>query len=442
MARLGSLEEWLAATARAGASAVSFSSCYPFQGDVEFVAPPRTLWPPASPALMAARVRWKSARFIPVEVVGALAANARLDENRWSVDGASECLVPAGRPGPFRTGVRWNAAVDRLSGASERHSTACLEFHSGAGLWTVVSFADDAARDSWMEPVKACFRLLADSGFGGERSRGWGRSEPPEFTEGTLPDLVLAMAARYRRKAGKREAAEIRAPQAAAPLTQPEAAPAPAGGEPEIEAPAEPAIAEAVPPAAELPEAPEPSIAESTAETETRDSAQPESEAPPVPAEAAPESAAPPEAMESAEIQPAPAESPESEQPEAEDTATEPVETAEPVVAETPRPAAAGPGAEPHWLLSLFLPAPEDAVAWGHGSYALVERSGRVESLAGSGELKKVVRMVAEGSVVCAPAPPRGAAADVAPEGFPHPVFRAGFAVAIPLSEVSRCATD
>ena len=29
-----------------------------------------------------------------------------------------------------------------------------------------------------------------------------------------------------------------------------------------------------------------------------------------------------------------------------------------------------------------------------------------------------------------------GAAADVAPDGFAHPVFRAGFALAIPLPEV------
>ena len=40
--------------------------------------------------------------------------------------------------------------------------------------------------------VKAAFRLLADSGFGGERSRGWGRSEAPEFIEGQLPDMILA----------------------------------------------------------------------------------------------------------------------------------------------------------------------------------------------------------------------------------------------------------
>ncbi len=54
-------------------------------------------------------------------------------------------------------------------------------------------------------------------------------------------------------------------------------------------------------------------------------------------------------------------------------------------------------------------------------------------SPAGSGELKKEIQMVAEGSVLCAAAPPRGAAADVAPDGFAHPVFRAGFALAIPL---------
>ena len=44
--------------------------------------------------------------------------------------------------------------------------------------------------------------------------------------------------------------------------------------------------------------------------------------------------------------------------------------------------------------------------------------------------------MVAEGSVLYAASEPRGAAADVAPDGFAHPVFRAGFAVSIPLPEV------
>jgi hypothetical protein len=41
--------------------------------------------------------------------------------------------------------------------------------------------------------------------------------------------------------------------------------------------------------------------------------------------------------------------------------------------------------------------------------------------------------MVTEGSVLVAATEPRGSAADVAPEGFPHPVYRAGFALAIPI---------
>ena len=209
MVRLGGIEEWLDATARAVAPRVCFSSCFPFLDEIGFVAPPRTLWPPVSPSLMSAAVRWKSARFVPLPVVQALLSGESLDKDQWAVDGASACLVPAGRPGPFRSSVRWSAAVDRLSGASERHGIACLEFRPGAGLWTVVSFADDAARDRWMEPVKAAFRLLADSGFGGERSRGWGRSESPEFVEGMLPEMIVG--ARGRGPGAGGEAASVEA---------------------------------------------------------------------------------------------------------------------------------------------------------------------------------------------------------------------------------------
>jgi len=41
--------------------------------------------------------------------------------------------------------------------------------------------------------------------------------------------------------------------------------------------------------------------------------------------------------------------------------------------------------------------------------------------------------MITEGSVLIAAAAPLGASPDVAPEGFPHPVYRAGFALSIPL---------
>jgi CRISPR/Cas system CSM-associated protein Csm4 (group 5 of RAMP superfamily) len=86
-------------------------------------------------------------------------------------------------------------------------------------------------------------------------------------------------------------------------------------------------------------------------------------------------------------------------------------------------------------MLSLFTPAAADTVDWARGSYTLLSRGGRVDSPTGSGELKKQIQMIAEGSVLIAETAPRGAAPDVAPDGFAHPVFRAGFALSIPLPE-------
>jgi hypothetical protein len=52
--------------------------------------------------------------------------------------------------------------------------------------------------------------------------------------------------------------------------------------------------------------------------------------------------------------------------------------------------------------------------------------------------LKKQLPMVEEGSVLIAADGLRGSAPDVAPDGFAHPVFRAGFAVSIPLPEAPQ----
>jgi CRISPR type III-A-associated RAMP protein Csm4 len=398
MARLGTLDEWLGATARAGEPAVSFSSCFPFLDEIGFIVPPRTIWPPQSPSLMGARVRWKSARFVPLTMVQALVAGGRPDENAWTMDGPSECLVPAGRLGPFRTSVRFSAAVDRMTGSSERHSIACLEFRAGAGLWLVTAFRDGAARERWSDPVKAAFRLLADSGFGGERSRGWGRSEAPEFIEGTLPELILP-------------------------------AMAPAGG-PSVEtlpteAPDADIESSATPSASELE-----SLAREIEEpNRAGDSAGP--------AQAAPEGGDAPQGEASASNA---ARETAGAVGVLELEAPVEVETADEAPVPEPQPEPVGTieaGAKAHWLLSLFTPSGQDAVDWARGNYWLVERSGRVDSPAGAGELKKTLRMVGEGSVVYAKAAPHGSAPDVAPDGFPHPVFRAGFAVSVPLPEVS-----
>lgn len=306
MATLGRRDEWLDATARnAEGPAVRFSSCFPFLGDLGFVVPPRSLWPPmGGAAVTASKVRWRSARFVPLPLIGALLEGHTPAEHQWVVDGASECLLPAGRPGPFRTSLRWGAALDRLTGSGERHATACIEFRREAGLWAIASFADEERRAHWSDVLRGALRLLGDSGFGGERSRGWGRCAEVEFVEGTLPDMILP-------------------------------------------APATPSPAEAV-----------------------------ESEPPAAPAE---------------------------------------------------------PAATSHWLLSLFTPGAADTVDWTRGNYTVISRGGHVDSPFGSGERKKQVQMVSEGSVLVGSETIHGSAPDVAPDGFPHPVFRAGFAVSVPL---------
>jgi len=97
----------------------------------------------------------------------------------------------------------------------------------------------------------------------------------------------------------------------------------------------------------------------------------------------------------------------------------------------TPPHAPAGDYA--HWLLSLYTPAEIDTVDWKRGNYATVLRSGRIESSARWGEPKQPTTMIAEGSVLLASNDLRGAASNVAPAGFPHPVYRAGFAVTVPI---------
>src|ERR1051326_5506835 len=81
MARFGRLDDWLQATVKEAAPAVCFSSCSPFLNDVGLVVPPRTMWPPKATSLASARVRWKSARFVPLDVVRAILAGEPLNED-------------------------------------------------------------------------------------------------------------------------------------------------------------------------------------------------------------------------------------------------------------------------------------------------------------------------------------------------------------------------
>ena len=75
---------------------------------------------------------------------------------------------------------------------------------------------------------------------------------------------------------------------------------------------------------------------------------------------------------------------------------------------------------------------------WDRGSYQATVRGGHIDSTAGSGASKKLLTMVTEGSVLFANTL-EGSAPDVAPDGFAHPVYRAGwaFSLAVP-AEVPR----
>ncbi len=274
MGSLGWLEDWLDATARAPEGAViRFSSLFPFIGDTRLIAPPRTSWPPSG----AGKLYVQAAKLVPLEV----ARQGVMNESRWSVDGATECLLPVGMEPPFEVAMHSAAAVDRITGNTEPHRTACLEFAPNAGWWGLIEIAQDAA-DVWEARVKSALRLLADSGFGGERSRGWGRSAEPAFSDASSLFAAEGHAGAW-------------------------------------------------------------------------------------------------------------------------------------------------------WMLSLYSPHADDEVDWVRGDYAATTRGGWVESAAGSAR-KKQVRMIEEGSVLMAPASkPRGRAVDVAPDGFPHPAWRAGFALAVPV---------
>jgi hypothetical protein len=381
--------------------------------------------------------------------------------------------------------------VDRLDpGKYEVHRTACLEFAPNAGLWFVAEFAGPEARLAWEPRVVAAVRLLADSGFGGRRSIGWGHADIVDVQDGSLAELVL----------GTRRPPEppplpppAPVPVTTEPITEPVQAaviappaieplllepipvppspiePAPDEPSPVEPAPPEPGSVESAPAESAPAEPPslatapveltpvEPASAEPTPSAPASTEPKPDEPTPveptptePTPTEPAPTEPAPPEPTptEPAPIEPTPAEPPPAEPapvtplPELPPEPLQPVtpslaavETADAAAAAAPAVAAALPTPTPTawWLISVYAPAPEDAIEWTRGAYSLITRSGRVDSPHGAGQLKKTMRMVEEGSLLFAPSAPRGLAADVSPDGFPHSVFRAGYAVALPV---------
>ena len=88
-----------------------------------------------------------------------------------------------------------------------------------------------------------------------------------------------------------------------------------------------------------------------------------------------------------------------------------------------------------HWLLSLFSPASDDSVDWQQGNYRVVARTGRVESASGWGPCETGQSNDRRRRSTGVAHALKGVARDVAPAGFPHPVYRAGFALSIPIGK-------
>ena len=205
LADLGLLGEWLETSAASAQPAAIFSSLFPFQGDTHFAPPPETIWPPATASLRSpsqvflSRVRWRSVKFVPLPVIEALLTGTQIQADQWIADADCGCLLRRDRPqsSPFRIAVRSRATVDRVTGASfDAHKLACVEFEPGAGLWGVVVFAARETAARWRAPLEAAFRLLGDSGFGGQRSAGWGQAPDPELVAGDWPALLMPKLAR------------------------------------------------------------------------------------------------------------------------------------------------------------------------------------------------------------------------------------------------------
>lgn len=207
MRQMGFLEDWLAATIGAGEAgpAVAFSSLFPYGADALYAPPPATLWPPPQAQVVApnpvflSKVRWNVARLVPVSLIENILLGQNVLADQWLPDAETGCLLRRDRPSasPFRFTTRSFGSVDRQSASAVQvHSAACIEFEANAGLWTVARFRDENASSDWAERTQSAFRLLADTGFGGARSRGWGQTDQPEFQQGSWPSLLMPKLAR------------------------------------------------------------------------------------------------------------------------------------------------------------------------------------------------------------------------------------------------------
>ncbi len=99
---------------------------------------------------------------------------------------------------------RGRGRIDGRDGRYMRRRVWSLSRAPGCGLLAVPG-RGSAQR---LGPTRAAaFRLLAESGFGGKRSSGWGQTEAPQFEEGNWPGVLLPKLTRALSRNGASDAA-------------------------------------------------------------------------------------------------------------------------------------------------------------------------------------------------------------------------------------------
>ena len=148
-----------------------------FTATLLYVRPAAALWPPRG--IVEGPLERRALR-PAVALSNRCSPASPSSEDAWTVDGESECLMPSSRSAGFHfvpRVVRSSAAVDRAGDSVDAALHRVPRIHPRQRPLVCRRILPMTPR--WTQRVKAAIRLLADSGFGGERSRGWGRSRRP-----------------------------------------------------------------------------------------------------------------------------------------------------------------------------------------------------------------------------------------------------------------------
>ena len=181
-----------------GMPPLRLTSAFPFAHDVYLLPKPQLAMTPDDPA--GSGKQYKRVRWVSFAVFSALASGIRqrdLDtlwaERMLLQQGAvwttrEEYARLAGVLEPDGEVIRiWSTlrvpkvTIDRVHNAGTLFHVGRVHFARGCGLWFLAQGEQD-----WLQRVEDALAVLADSGLGGQRSRGNGqfvmeRSTPPEF---------------------------------------------------------------------------------------------------------------------------------------------------------------------------------------------------------------------------------------------------------------------